>query len=41
MADISAPGLTLAPPIPVMTAAEMAKRGKIADTARDFESSFL
>ena len=42
MADIAAPALSVTPPAPApMSAAEMAKRGQIAKTAKDFESSFL
>ena len=43
MTDLSAlavpPGLTAGPPQP--TAAELAKRGQIRDTAQKFETSFL
>ena len=41
MADIAAPAVNLAPaPVP-MSAAELAKRGQIDKTAKDFEASFL
>ncbi len=42
MADIAAPALNVTPPAPApMSTAELAKRGQIAKTAKDFEGSFL
>ena len=42
MADIAAPALNVTPHAPLpMSAAELAKRGQIAQTAKDFEGSFL
>lgn len=42
MADIAAPAANVTPPAPApMSAAELAKRGQIAKTAKDFEGSFL
>lgn len=42
MAAIVAPAVNPTPPVPApMSAAEMAKRGQIAKTSKDFESSFL
>ena len=42
MADIAGPALNVTPPAPApMSAAELAKRGQIAKTAKDFEGSFL
>ena len=42
MADIAAPALNVTPPAPApMSAAEMAKRGQIDKTSKEFESSFL
>lgn len=42
MAAIVAPAVNVTPPVPApMSAAEMAKRGQIAKTSKDFESSFL
>ncbi|MDO8381067.1 rod-binding protein [Phenylobacterium sp.] len=41
MADIAAPAVNLPPSPAPMSAAELSKRGQIAQTAKDFESSFL
>ncbi|MES2340184.1 MAG: rod-binding protein [Pseudomonadota bacterium] len=41
MADIAAPAVNLPPSPAPMSAAELSKRGQIAKTAKDFESSFL
>ena len=43
MSDVTALAVppALAQPTTAMTAAEMAKRGKIKQTARDFEASFV
>ena len=42
MASLSAPALDVTPPVPApMSAAELAKRSQIAQTAKDFEASFL
>ncbi|MES2725012.1 MAG: rod-binding protein [Pseudomonadota bacterium] len=42
MADIAAPSVNVTPPAPApMSVAELAKRGQIAKTAKDFEGSFL
>ena len=41
MADLAAPAANLAPAPLAPSAAELAKRGQIASTAKDFEASFL
>lgn len=41
MADLAAPAVNLTPTPAPMSAAELAKRGQIAQTAKDFEGSFL